>query len=200
MTDAEKQAKVAAEANKTAHKWPSRPCARSWKISEKRLIDAREEFKVSKERLTQARQTVERLQRDCAKRFTATCRSFMLAASVHPARRLAEHSLACRRGMHRPAHQGQQPAGGTSGGWARPNRSCSTGSNWRCEGICAQAMERLQGDLPSDKEKIRQEHERLEGEEKVLQKSLESKNGELRTYEKRWNNWIATALEGLRRS
>ncbi len=180
--EAEQRARQAAEAHKAARAAEQR-LREQFDSVEKQLIEAREEFKVGKLRVTQARQEVERLQRDCAKVYGDLPEPF--ARRVSPT--LPDDWLSTTYPSADECAEMRTQANNYPAAQATLDKAEKVLQQWQRlqtrEGICTQALERLQGELPADRAGVRKEHDRLEADERVLRQSLETKKVELRTYE-----------------
>jgi DNA repair exonuclease SbcCD ATPase subunit len=148
---------------------------------EKRLQDAREEFREHRQKAEQARQDAERLMRECGRTYQELPDPFRAQISPDPpndwldttypsAADLAEarkqaSGLASARRTSREAEKVQQQ-------WDTLKGQQTTAQ---------QNLERLRAELPADRAAVRQQHVRLEAEEHALDQNLAALRVEILT-------------------
>ncbi|HZU37023.1 MAG TPA: hypothetical protein VFA18_13975, partial [Gemmataceae bacterium] len=145
---------------------------------EKELQAAREEYLNQRHQAEQARKDIERLERDCAAAFGELPDTFRSRVSqAAPSDWLTtsfptEADLAAFRGQ----------AAGLAAARQRV-RQAEEAQEQRTqllaqESAVAQALARLQAELPKDVQRVRQDHARLEAEEQALDRSLAARRAE----------------------
>jgi exonuclease SbcC len=152
--------------------------------AEKTLLDARLEFSSCKQEAEQARKDVARLQAECTRAYGELPEPYRSGVSPAPvadwlgtilptqadvdALRAEASGLTAARQQLRQAEQVQQE-------WAKFKER---------EAGCLQNLNRLQSELPSDRQAVRQEHVELEAQEKSLDKALEAKRAQVKEADK----------------
>ncbi len=181
--EAEEQYREATDAHKLAHA-AEKKRREQFAASEKAYQQARDEYRDAQAQLRQARADVERLRGECAQVYGELPEAFRARVSPEPPadwtattypsdadlaalRQEADGLAAARRCV--------QQAEGVQQQWSRLKAQ---------EATCLASLNRLQAELPRDREAVRQEHASLEGEEKSLEKGLAARRGEVKDVER----------------
>jgi exonuclease SbcC len=146
--------------------------------AEKRLADAREEYRDRHHQAEQARRDVERLQRECGQTYGELPLPFRTRVSpdlpsnwletVYPtAAELDElrQQATALEGSRRGLREAQE----LTNRWTHLKAQ---------EASTRQVLSRLRADLPGDRQAVRQEHVRLEAEEQMLDRTLVAQRAE----------------------
>jgi exonuclease SbcC len=151
--------------------------------AEKAHQDARLEYRDCQAQLKQARADVERLQAECTQAYHDLPEGFR--AKISPA--LPADWLATTYPTPSDLNDTRAEANGLQAARKRLQQAEQIQQQWSKlkaqETTSLQNLNRLQSELPSDREWIRREHASLDADEKALEKSLSAKHGHVKEVE-----------------
>jgi DNA repair exonuclease SbcCD ATPase subunit len=179
VTEAERGQRQAADEQKAA-KAAEQPLREQLAAADRCYQDARLEYRDSHNQEKQATQEADRLRRECAEAYAELPDSFRKrVAEAPPADWLTTAYPSAAEVQAARAEAGNLPAAR-----ARLREAEQLEQRWQSqrtlEDRCQQTLHRLQGELPSDRQEVRREHERLQVDEQAIKKSLEVKRSELK--------------------
>jgi DNA repair exonuclease SbcCD ATPase subunit len=174
VTEAESRAQEKDEARQAAQVCEAELRAQLAGLEERRG-DAREEFRACRLQVDQARQEVDRLQGECRQTHAELADPFRTRIAATPP---ADWTTTTYPDADELAEL-RQTAGSLTEARDRLREAERIQMRWNQlkaqENPLRQTLARLQADLPADRDAVRQEHTRLESEEKSLELSLKAK-------------------------
>jgi DNA repair exonuclease SbcCD ATPase subunit len=177
VAQAEKAYQQAAAGQQTAQK-SELDLRQQFTRLDKQLQEAREEFREQRTRADQARKDVERLQQECGLAHHELAEPFRGRVCATPPADWLETSYPTAADLADARRQ----AAGLDGLRRNLRDAEQLLVQWNTlkgqEATALQALARLQGELPADREAVRREHVRLEAEEQALDRDLTARRAE----------------------
>jgi exonuclease SbcC len=146
---------------------------------EKQLLEARYEFRDHRHRAEQARQDVERLQRDCGLTYQELSEPFRSRVSPAPPADWQETSFPTAADLDLVRTQAECLGAARLALRQAEQVQFQWSTLQGQEASARQSLARLQAELPADRAQVRQEHVRLEAEEQALDKTLAARRTEV---------------------
>jgi exonuclease SbcC len=183
VREAEEESLRAAAAYQAAQKSEKR-LREQFAAADKTCQDARLEYRDAETQRKQARVDVERLQGECAQAYGELPEAIRARVSPRP----PSDWLATAYPSEAEVSALRKEADGLSAARQRSQQAEQVQQQWSRlkaqESASLQSLNRLQNELPADREKVRQEHTSLEGEEKALEKGLTARRAEVKEIER----------------